>query len=199
MIKHPKRRYFLINIDLLFKLSANHRSFMRTRNQGSASYADQYKHCQVYINHLEEKMRFVIASVLVFFISSVAIAQTDEETRNLETLRLWGEVWDKGKYELVPELVAPTYTRHEPTGTRVVTREQYAENIKSLRNNHAKFTVHALSADRDLIWVRWSLTFTDPKSSKEVQSRGMQVYRFEDGKLAETWFSITRGQGPWSD
>ena len=47
MIKLSKICKYMIRWDILFKPSAKQRSFIRTENQGSASYTDQSKHCSV--------------------------------------------------------------------------------------------------------------------------------------------------------
>ena len=43
--------------------------------------------------------------------------------------RWLGEVWGKGRTELVLELAGLIYTRHEPEGNRVVRAEDYAKEI----------------------------------------------------------------------
>ena len=136
---------------------------------------------------------------MIIFFTPLALAQTAEELKNMDTLNRWGEVWINGNFELVEELVNPVYIRHEPTGTIRVKREIYAERVKSMRRANRKFTTQSLSADKDLIWVRWSMTNEDPETKETIHSRGLQVYRFENGKLAETWWSHTEGQGPWPD
>jgi hypothetical protein len=130
--------------------------------------------------------------------------QTEEERTNLETYRLWGEeVWENGKLELVKQLVAPEYIRHDARGDRIVTPEQYAEEIKESRKywesrEHVGKT-HAISAKDDLIWTRSSGVWTNPEDGTKGSGRDLQVYRFVNGKLAETWAIGINGQGPWPD
>lgn len=143
-------------------------------------------------------MRNLLAVILCIF-SSLAFAQTQEELRNIETLNRWGEIWNNGKYELMEELVNPVYIRHEPGGTIHIKREDYLKRLKSMRVANRKFTTQALSADGDLVWVRWSMSREHPETGETIHSRGLQVYRFEEGKLAETWWSHTEGQGAWPD
>lgn len=137
--------------------------------------------------------------VVLCLLSPLLFANTEEELRNIETLNRWGEIWIEGKYELIEELVNPVYIRHEPSGTIHVKREDYLKRLKSMRVANRKFTTQSLSADGDLIWVRWSMTRENPETKEITHSRGLQVYRFEDGKLAETWWSHTEGQGAWLD
>ncbi len=143
-------------------------------------------------------MRILLILVLCAF-SSLSLANTEEELRNIETLNRWGEIWINKKYELIEELVNPVYIRHEPSGTIHIKREDYLKRLKSMQDANRKFTTQALSADGDLIWVRWSMTTEDPETKEITHSRGLQVYRFEDGKLAETWWCHTQGQGAWLD
>ncbi len=143
-------------------------------------------------------MRLLLISIL-FLLPSISLANTEEELRNIETLNRWGDIWINKQYELIEELVNPVYIRHEPTGTIHIKREDYLKRLKSMQAANRKFTTQALSADGDLIWVRWSMTREHPETKEITQSRGLQVYRFEDGKLAETWWSHTEGQGAWPD
>lgn len=143
-------------------------------------------------------MRLLLISIL-FLLPSLSLANTEEEIRNIETLNRWGDIWINKQYELIDELVNPVYIRHEPTGTIHIKREDYLKRLKSMQAAGRKFTTQSLSADGDLIWVRWSMTTEDPDTKEITHSRGLQVYRFEDGKLAETWWSHTEGQGAWPD
>ena len=149
-------------------------------------------------------MKRILCLLIGFIVASPVYAQTEEEKTNLKTLQLWTEeVWGKGKLELVKELVASKYIRHTPTGDQVFTPEQYAEVIRKYRegmsSTNTAFKNHAVSAKDDLIWVRWSLVSTDANAGNEGTYRALQVYRFVDGKLAETWWARTDDQGPWPD
>ncbi|MCX2983129.1 nuclear transport factor 2 family protein [Halieaceae bacterium IMCC14734] len=143
-------------------------------------------------------MRMLLILVL-FLLPPLSLANTEEELRNIETLNLWGDIWINKQYGLIEELVNPVYIRHEPSGTVHVKREDYLKRLKTMQAANRKFTTQTLSADGDLIWVRWSMTRENPETKEISHSRGLQVYRFEDGKLAETWWSHNEGQGAWLD
>jgi hypothetical protein len=132
------------------------------------------------------------------------LAQTEEERTNLKTYKLWDEeVWGNGKLELVKQLVASEYIRHDARGDRVVTPEQYTEEIREYRKYWGSRDyvgkTQAISAKDDLVWVRSSSVATDPEAGDEGSGRALQVYRFVNGKLAETWAIGINGQGPWPD
>jgi len=151
-----------------------------------------------------DKMRAVLL-LLICAGSPVAFAQTtmlepknETEAKNLETMRLWSEeVWGKGRLDLVPDLVTPEYTRHNNEQTRVVTREEYAAEIEANRGRNMTFSGNASSIDNNLLWTRWSASVTGPTGA-EFEFKGIQLYRFEEGKLAETWVMSAPGAS-WPD
>lgn len=125
-------------------------------------------------------------------------AKSETEARNLETMRLWGEeVWGNGRLELVPDLVAPEYVRHDQNGTRITTPDSYVQEIRLFRGMNMVFDTHAIAIDENLLWTRWSANAQTP-DGVEIVLKGMQVYRFADGKLAETWLLSADGEA-WPD
>jgi predicted SnoaL-like aldol condensation-catalyzing enzyme len=129
--------------------------------------------------------------------SALIIAEGPGDERNRETLRLWvEEVWGKGRLELVPELVGPKYVRHQMGETTVVTPEEYAKYIEKRLGANADFVGHASAYTGDLVWSRFSTRVTAPDGTEKL-SRGLQVYRLEDGKLVETWW--LNADGAWPD
>lgn len=113
----------------------------------------------------------------------------------------WERVWHEGRYELVPECVGPHYIRHDEAGDRTVTREAYASELKRLRDDRPDVRIivydHMLQGNR--AWYRFTMTWTD-QASGEVRTRaGLQAYRIENGKLAETWVTLQPLGSAWSD
>jgi hypothetical protein len=149
--------------------------------------------------------KLTLLGLLLAIASSGAFGQAERpdpksetEARNLETIRLWGEeVWGNGRLELVPDLVAPQYVRHNADGTRTVTPESYAREIEAARARNTTFTRNAMAIEGDFVWMRWSFR-TESSDGREMEGRGLQIYRLENGKLAETWTLSVR-DGAWSD
>jgi hypothetical protein len=56
---------------------------------------------------------------------------------------------------------------------------------------------HSLTADR--AWFRFSFQWPDPKTGETQSRAGMQSYRIEDGKLAETWITMRPLSTSWTD
>jgi hypothetical protein len=55
-------------------------------------------------------------------------------------------VWHEGRYDLVAECVAHVYTRHDESGTRRVTPEEYAAEIAAARRERPNQALHLTGA-----------------------------------------------------
>jgi hypothetical protein len=126
---------------------------------------------------------------------------TAENTAMKELFDRWEKVWHEGKYDLIPASVAKTYTRHDEYGNKTVSAEEYAKEIPIARETRPgiRFEMydHAFSGDR--AWFRFTLKWKDKKSGQEKTQAGMQQYRVEDGKLAETWLTLQKEGTAWPD
>ena len=113
----------------------------------------------------------------------------------------WEQVWHEGKYDLVPDCVASHYIRHDEQGDRIVTREAYAAEVEAIRAERPDIRVvvydHAFGNDR--AWFRFAFKWSDPKTGEPRSRAGMQSYRTESGKLAETWLILLPLGSAWSD
>src|SRR5271154_4191510 len=97
-----------------------------------------------------------------------------------------------GAYDLVAQCVEPNYIRHDEAGDRTVTREAYAAEIAKTRQERPDLRIivydHAFQDDR--AWFRFEFKWTDTKTSETRTRAGMQSYRTEGDKLAETWLIL---------
>jgi hypothetical protein len=113
----------------------------------------------------------------------------------------WERVWHGGEFDLIPGCVAPSYVRHDHLGDRTVTPESYAGELAKVRADRPGIRVavydHAFQGNR--AWYRFEFRWTDPKTGLAQTQAGMQAYRIEDGKLAETWISLLPVGSTWPD
>ena len=113
----------------------------------------------------------------------------------------WEQVWHEGRYDLVAECVAPVYIRHEESGTRRVTPEEYAAEMAANRRERPNTRIivydHTIAGDR--AWFRFTLMWTNPSTGETHTRAGMQLYRVEGGKLAETWLLLQKLGSAWPD
>ncbi len=118
------------------------------------------------------------------------------ETNKTVSRRLVEEAFNKGEYDVVEELVAPTYVNHDPLtgdtkgpeGTRAVI-EGYRSAFPDLT-----ITIEEQLAERDLVATRWTATGTHKgellgiaPTGKESTVTGLTIDRIADGKLVESW------------
>ena len=124
-----------------------------------------------------------------------------QDAAMIDLFNRWEQVWNEGKFDLVPSCVASAYIRHDPKGDRTVTRDAYAAEVASIHKDRPDIRVivydHSFSGDR--AWFRFAFKWTDTKSGEAQNQAGMQVYRIVDGKLAETWISFLPSGTVWSD
>ena len=113
----------------------------------------------------------------------------------------WEQVWHEGRYDLVPGCVAENYIRHDEKGDRTVTRDAYAAEIAATRKERPdiRIVVYDHSFEGDPACFRFAFKWTDPKTGEPRSRAGMQSYRIEGGKLAETWLMLQPLGSAWTD
>jgi hypothetical protein len=113
----------------------------------------------------------------------------------------WESVWHEGRYDLVPDCVEPQYIRHDEAGDRTLTREAYTAEIAKIRNERPTIRVvvydHLFEGNR--AWFRFAFKWTDPATGEPRSRAGLQSYRIEGGKLAETWLALQPLGSAWTD
>lgn len=113
----------------------------------------------------------------------------------------WERVWHEAQYDLIPSCVGSHYIRHDEQGDRTVTREAYAAEIAAIHKERPgiRVVVYDHSFEGDRAWFRFAFRWTDPKTGEPRSRAGMQSYRIEAGKLAETWLVLLALGSTWTD
>jgi hypothetical protein len=113
----------------------------------------------------------------------------------------WERVWHEGQYDLITDCVQLNYIRHDESGDRTVTREAYAAEIAKVRQERPDIRIvvydHMFKGDR--AWFRFAFKWSDPKTGEPRTRAGLQSYRTEGGKLAETWLIVQPLGSAWTD
>jgi hypothetical protein len=124
-----------------------------------------------------------------------------EETTLRDLFDRWERVWHEGQYDLIPDCIGPYYIRLDEAGDRTVTREAYAAEIAKFRQErpHTRFVAYDHTFNGDRAWFRFTLKWTDAKTGETRTRAGMQIYRIEAGKLAETWPVFKPVGSAWTD
>ena len=108
------------------------------------------------------------------------------------------EVWNKGRVDLVPGLVADPCPRHDPGKFEMMTLAHNLERINGARARFPgiHFTNEDLVVDGDRVAARWTMRYTDPASGEARVVTGVEMFRVAEGKIVETWNSAA-GNAAW--
>lgn len=113
----------------------------------------------------------------------------------------WEQVWHESRYDLILDCVGAQYIRHDEKGDRIVTRDQYAAELQAVHKDRPGIRVvvydHSLTANR--AWFRFTFVWPDATTGERRTRAGMQSYRIESGKLAETWITMLSLGTTWAD
>jgi len=119
--------------------------------------------------------------------------------QNVALAKRWfQEVWNEGRVETVYELFSAEGIAHGQEGAEAELRgpEQFEAFVRKIRGAFPDIaiTVEDVFGDGDKVALRWSATMTHsgntlgvPASGRKVQSRGITMVRFADGKVVEGW------------
>ena len=103
----------------------------------------------------------------------------------------WREVFEGGHMELADKYLAEGYIQHNPmvpTG-RAAFVEAFGKRVKPVPiEARIKAPLVAIVAEGDLVVLSFARELEDPKdASKKYSSTWFDMFRIENGKLAEHW------------
>jgi steroid delta-isomerase-like uncharacterized protein len=111
--------------------------------------------------------------------------------------RYFEEAWNKGRLDVLDEIVAPHYVNHDPA---VPGLPDGPEGLKLIMAGFRaafpdlRFTVEDLIAEDDRVVTRWTMRGTHlgefaglPPTGRQVISGGMQIERVLNGQIVEHW------------
>jgi len=141
-------------------------------------------------------MRKSTVLFLLFAISLPCLAQSaSEQERNKQIAQsFFEEVLSQGHLERYGEFHSKDFVAH--AGNRSATLEEdlaYArEERKAVPD--MSFKVNRMVAERDLVAVHVTVSGTNtqagmgfPATGKKIESDGVTIFRFKDGKICEEW------------
>jgi steroid delta-isomerase-like uncharacterized protein len=113
--------------------------------------------------------------------------------------RLFDEVWNTGNVALVDDLLAPDFVDHAAQmGRGDPTRDGFKTQVRLFRTAFpdGRSQIEDLIAEDDRVVARWTDGGTQrgewmgvPPTGKRVTMSGIDVYRIEQGRIAEFWCS----------
>jgi steroid delta-isomerase-like uncharacterized protein len=107
--------------------------------------------------------------------------------------RLYMELFNKGRTELIDELYAPDYVSHTAAPAARQDRGQVATRLRTTFPD-LHVTIEDLLAEGDKVMSRVTIRGTDtggfqgrPPTGRRIEIAAMVVRRIVDGKIAEAW------------
>ena len=113
----------------------------------------------------------------------------------------WERVWHEGQYDLIPSCMGQEYipARRKKRSDGNTGGLRGGDRQARQERPDTRFVVYDHTFEGDRAWFRFTLKFTDPKTDETRTRAGMQVYRIEAGKLAETWLMLLQPGSTWPD
>lgn len=110
------------------------------------------------------------------------------------------EVWNQGKLSTIDELVASNATYHDPNvpGGKFTGPDGLRQFVQIYRGAFpdVQISVNDQIADGDKVVTRWTATGTQKgqlmgiaPTNKHATVTGVDIARYQDGKVAEAWAS----------
>jgi steroid delta-isomerase-like uncharacterized protein len=111
--------------------------------------------------------------------------------------RFYEEVWGKGNVDVVDDVFADDYVRHDLRATSAAPgpegQKQIARAFRAAFSD-LRFEIEIVIADVDYVAARWTARGTHTGSWGAVEATGrpmtlsgVNIFRFERGRVAEIW------------
>lgn len=117
---------------------------------------------------------------------------------NIKKQQQFGEAVNSGNLEELKNLVDPDSIDHDPAPGQTGGSQGYIDFFTKMKTAFPdmEIKVEHLVADEDNVSFAYTLTGTHqgdfngiPATNKTIKARGMQISRFENGKMVERWGS----------
>jgi steroid delta-isomerase-like uncharacterized protein len=141
-------------------------------------------------------MRKGLISILFLALALPGFARSaSEQERNKNVARnFFEEVLSQGKLEKYADSHAKDFVAHNGGRTATVEEDMaYAREEREALPDMS-FRVNRMVAERDLVVVHFTVSGTNtqagmgfPATGKKIESDGMTIFRFKDGKICEEW------------
>ena len=118
--------------------------------------------------------------------------------QNMKALQIQGEAIATGNLERLREVFHPDVVDHDPAPDQAKGPDGFIHFFTGLRAAFPDVAVAVdyMVADDDNIAMAYTITGTHkgplgpiPPTGKKIKARGMQIARFQDGKIIERWGS----------
>src|SRR5262245_29678772 len=127
-----------------------------------------------------------------------ATGGTVDVERNKSIARRWSEeLWGQGNLAVADEIIAPDYERHDPGDPFPAHGPEDVKRIVTMLRGmlpDLRIEVEQMVGEGDFVVSRYTATGTDtvgfmgmPPTGKSIRTAAMQMFRFANGKIVESW------------
>ena len=119
------------------------------------------------------------------------------EDNKRAAMRWSQELWSQGHLAVADEIIAPGYVRHDPGDPFPARGPEDVKRIVTMLRTmlpDLRIEVEAMVAEGDIVVSRYTATATDsvgymgmPPTGKTTRTSAMQMFRFSNGKIVESW------------
>ena len=121
---------------------------------------------------------------------------------NISLARRWfDEIWNRGNFQVIHELSAPSTRSHGHQDQPMVGPDQFLEFAQRLRGAFPdmQLTIDDIFGVDDRVVVRWSAVMTHlgdtlglPATGRRVRTNGISIIHFHNNKATAAWDSWDR-------
>jgi len=118
-------------------------------------------------------------------------------TNKVIVRRLYEEVWNKHKPELIPEIIAPSHALHDPNAAgSSIGPEAYQRQYSALVNAFPdlRFSIEDVISEGDKVVVSWTISGTHKgefmgvaPTGKKVSVDGVTINHLGNGKIMDSY------------
>ena len=110
-------------------------------------------------------------------------------------IRWFEEVWNRGRRQVIDELLSPDCVIHDGE-TSIKGPEEFKKYFDLMRSafSEIKVTPEEAISEGAMVCLRWSVKMRHtgdglgmPATSRILQTTGISIVRFTDGRFAEAW------------
>ncbi len=118
--------------------------------------------------------------------------------KNIQAQTQWGEAINSGNFEAFRELTTDSVKEHDPGPNQGPGAQGYIDLFTEMLTAFPdlKATPEHLIADEDSVALAYTIEGTHQgpfmgiaPTGKRIKARGVQIARFQDGKMVERWGS----------
>lgn len=111
------------------------------------------------------------------------------------TRRVWEEIWNQGKLEVIEELIDPTFEGHDPL-MGPLKRDAFRNAVKGYRTAFPdlKLELNAIFAEDNFVTTRWTMRATHlgpflgtESTGKSAQVTGVNLGELRNGRLVSDY------------